>query len=246
MLIGVACCDGTCKRSEQRAEMRVPHGVRDDATLLDRLDDPGTLQELEMPGNHRQINLAALSDLAHRAGPTALGQAPKHAGPRGIAQCFEHLGVEQFVERSAARRRLLGSHASFTACLRHRASIGLAVSQRVQASRSRASAAITTVPRTPTIIQRESPRVRESVRDLAPPRSWCAFMRVALSNRESVLSPADHPNPCRIRAFRQRHPGPRPKTRAAPDSRGGLQFPNFHLLEPRFRVVRRESGYGFV
>ena len=62
---------------------------------------------LEVTRNDRQVDRAAGRDLAHAAGPTALGDAADDAGPRRIAKGLEERGVEQIVEHAAGCRSLM-------------------------------------------------------------------------------------------------------------------------------------------
>ena len=103
----------------------IADAVVDGAAAFGGVEDAGAGEQREVTRNDREINGAALGDLADGAAAGAFGDAGDERCAGGVGERAEERGREESVERPGAAGGLLGiGGGAFVAYLRHHASIG--------------------------------------------------------------------------------------------------------------------------
>lgn len=118
-----AVFNGIGEAAEQLAQVPVLDCVRHAASFLAGIENPRALEHLQVSRDDREVDRAALGDLAHGTSSPTLRQAPQQLGAGRIAERLKQARVEKVVNRAAAGGSLLGRHRPISAYLRHYASI---------------------------------------------------------------------------------------------------------------------------
>jgi hypothetical protein len=110
--------------AERAADVGGADGVGDGPAVLDGVEEPGAGEELEVAGDDREVDGAALGDLGDGAGPGALRETGDKTQPGRVGEGFEEIGLEKVVDRALAGGGVpRGGGRAFNAYLRHHASI---------------------------------------------------------------------------------------------------------------------------
>jgi hypothetical protein len=105
---GAAIVEGAREASQRARELVIADAVSHGAAVLGALEHARAGEHAEVSRYDREVDRAALGDLAHGATPGALGDAGEERDARGIGQGAEELGVEERVDGTCLCRGLAG------------------------------------------------------------------------------------------------------------------------------------------